>query len=457
MNRFMLALSVCAVTAGLPALLSAQETAHAAAARSSAAMPTAWVEAAAAAVEDQLIAFRRHIHQHPELGNQEAGTAAYVARHLESLGLEVHTGIARTGVIGVLKGGLDGATIGLRADMDALPVKEATGLPFASRQKGVYFGEEVDVSHACGHDAHTAMLMAAATVMARNRDKVPGTVVFIFQPAEEGAADTDPFDADAQSWGARRMVEEGVLDRFGIEAIFGVHVMSNAHTGRIQYKPGATLNSADGFRVKLEGRQAHGSMPWRGADTIVAGAQIITGLQGIVSRQVDLSQGMGVVTVGSVKAGTAPNIVPGELTMEGTLRSNAPAIRDTITRAVPVVIENTATAHGVHAHVEIAEFAPVTMNDADLTEAMVPALQRASHGNAQEIDKNQAASEDFAYFAEKVPGLYVFLGVTPEDQDLGKAASNHHPAFFIDEAALVTGVRSHVEFVLEYNTWKAGQ
>lgn len=457
MKRFMLAASLCAITAGWPLTITAQETAHVEAVQPSAAKPTAWVEAAASALEEQLIGFRRHIHRHPELGNQEAETAAYVAKHLESLGLEVHTGIAKTGVVGVLKGGLEGRTIALRADMDALPIKEASGLPFASQQKGVYFGEEVDVSHACGHDAHTAMLMAAATVMAENRDKVPGTVVFIFQPAEEGTSDIDPFAADAEAWGAKRMVEEGVLDRFGVEAIFGVHVMANAHTGHIQYKSGAALNSADGFRVRLEGRQAHGSMPWAGADTIVAGAQIITGLQSIVSRQVDLSQGMGVVTVGSVKAGTAANVVPGELIMEGTLRSNAPAIRQTITERLPVVVENTATAQGVHAHVEIAEIAPVTMNDPELTEAMVPALQRAAYGKAERIAKNQAASEDFAYFSEKVPGLYVFLGVTPEDQDLGEAASNHHPAFYVDEAALLTGVRSHVEFVLEFSKWKAGQ
>ncbi len=468
MNSLLRALAVSTALAALPISVHAQDTAQPEsaqppqaatpqAATPQAATPTAWVEAAAAEAEQELIEFRRHIHQHPELGNQEEDTAAYVADHLRKLGFEVHTGIAGTGVVGILKGELDGPTVALRADMDALPVKEATGLPFASTQTGVFHGDEVPVSHACGHDAHTAMLMSAATVMAGHRDKIPGTVVFIFQPAEEGAADVDPFQPDAPSWGARKMVEEGVLERFGVEAIFGVHVMANAHTGQIEYKPGAALNSADGFRVRVEGRQAHGSMPWNGADAVVAGAHIITGMQTIVSRQVNLLQGMGVVTAGSVHAGTAGNIVPGELTMEGTLRSNAPEIRDTILEALPVMVENTAAAHKVTAEVNIAEAMPVTMNDAALTEAMVPALQRASYGKAREIPVNQPASEDFAFFAEKVPGLYVFLGVTPEDQELSEAASNHHPAFMVDETALITGVRSHVEFVLGYAGWKDGQ
>ncbi len=412
--------------------------------------PTAWVTQAANAVEPQVIEWRRHIHQHPELGNFEVKTAELVAKHLKQLGLEVHTGIAGTGVVAVLQGGLEGPTVGLRADMDALPVKESAALPFASKAKGIYFGKEVDVMHACGHDAHTAMLMGAASVLAQNRDKVPGKVVFIFQPAEEGAANIDVFDPKAPSWGAKRMVEEGVIEKFGIEAVFGVHVMSNAHTGEIQYKVGAALNSADGFRIKLEGKQAHGSMPWTGADPIVASANVINGMQTLVSREADLSQGMGVVTVGSIHGGTAGNIVTGEVTMEGTIRTNAPGIRDTLTSRLPDMVKHTAQAQDVHAHVHVANIMPVTMNDAELTRAMVPALQKASDGQAKETFVNQAASEDFSYFSEKVPGLYVFLGATPKDKDLSQAASNHHPEFFVDEETLVTGVRSHVEFVLGY-------
>lgn len=412
--------------------------------------PTAWVTEAALAVENEMIDLRRQIHQNPELGNFEVQTAALVAEHLKNLGLEVHTDIAGHGVIAVLQGGLPGPTVGLRADMDALPVKETSGLPFASQAKGVYFGKEVDVMHACGHDAHTAMLLGAASVMAAHKDKVPGKVVFIFQPAEEGAADIDVFAPDAPSSGARRMVEEGVIDTYGIESIIGVHVMSNAHTGQIQYKTGAALNSADGFRIKLEGRQAHGSMPWTGADPIVASANVINAMQTLVSRQADLSQGMGVVTVGSIHGGTAGNIITGEVQMEGTIRSNAPAIRDTLIRELPDLVQKTADAQHVHAHVQLADFMPVTMNDRALTLAMAPALQKASDGNATEVFVNQAASEDFSYFAEKVPGLYVFLGATPADQDLATVPSNHNPGFFVDEATLITGVRSHVEFVLGY-------
>lgn len=440
---------------GFGTAASAAAPATPAVALAAAAQPTPWVESGARAIEKQVIAWRRHIHQHPELGNHEVQTAAYVAAHLRSLGMEVHTGIAKTGVVGVLKGALPGPTVALRADMDALPVKETSGLPFASQAQGVYFGKTTDLMHACGHDAHTAMLMGAASVMAQNRDKLPGSVVFIFQPAEEGAADIDPFDKSAGSWGAKRMVEEGVLEKFGVQAIFGVHVMSNAHTGEILYKQGAALNSADGFRVKLTGRQAHGSMPWTGADPVVASAQVINGLQTLVSRRADLSQGMGVVTVGSIHAGTAGNIIPGELTMEGTIRSNAPAIRDSLNKEFPIVVTKTAEAQHVHADVQLAAIMPVTMNDKALTQAMVPALQRASYGKAQESFVNQAASEDFAYFAEKVPGLYVFLGATPPDKDLATAASNHHPDFFVDEATLITGVRSHVEWVLGYADYAA--
>ena len=413
-------------------------------------VPTPWVVQSAKAVESQVIDWRRHIHQHPELGNFEVKTAAMVAKELKKMGLEVHTGIAGTGVVAVLQGGLAGPTVGLRADMDALPVKETSGLPFASQAKGMYFGKEVDVMHACGHDAHTAMLLGAASVLSQNKDKVPGKVVFIFQPAEEGGANIDVFDPQAPSWGAKLMVEEGVMEKFGIESVFGVHVMSNAHAGEIQYKVGAALNSADGFRIKLEGKQAHGSMPWTGADPIVASANVINGMQTLVSRQANLSEGMGVVTVGSIHGGTAGNIVTGEVTMEGTIRSNAPGIRNTLTGKLPDMVTKTAEAQGVHAHVHVAKIMPVTMNDANLTRAMVPALQKASDGKATETFVNQAASEDFSYFAEKVPGLYVFLGATPKDQDPAKAASNHNPGFFVDESTLITGVRSHVEFVLGY-------
>lgn len=419
--------------------------------------PTSWLEVADDAVAQEVVNFRHHIHQHPEPGNQEVKTAAYVAEHLKKLGLQVYPGIAGTGVVAVLTGKLAGPTVGLHADMDALPVKETSGLPFASQAKGIYFGKEVDLMHASGHDAHTAMLMSAATVMAANVEKIPGKVVFIFQPAEEGAADIDVFAGNTATWGTRRMVKEGVIEKFGIETVFGVHVMSNLHTGHIEYKSGAALNSADGFQIGLTGKQAHGSMPWTGADPIVAGAAVVMWIQSIVSRQANLSQGMGVISVGSVHAGTAGNIIPGELTMQGTIRSNDPGVRDTLLAALPVMVENTARAHQIEAEVKVADIMPVTVNDPELTQAMVPALQRASYGKAAVSRQNQSASEDFSYFAQKVPGLYVFLGATPLDKDPAQAASNHNPGFFVDDGTLLTGVRSHVEFVLGYAAWKAAK
>lgn len=436
-----------------PLSYSVSQSADAQSVREAAPAPTPWVVAATAQAEKQTIAFRHHIHQHPELGNQEVKTAAFVAKHLKALGLEVHTGIAGTGVVAVLKGGLPGPTVGLRADMDAVPGKETAGLAFASQAKGIFQGKEVDVMHACGHDAHTAMLMGAATVMVANKDKIPGNVVFVFQPAEEGPSDIDVFAKEKKSWGAKRMVEEGIIDRFKIQAMFGVHVMSSAHTGEITYKAGPALNSADGFRIQMSGKQTHGSMPWAGTDPIVAAAHTITGMQTIVSRQANLLQGMGVVSVGSIHAGNAGNIIPGELTMEGTIRSNSPDIRNSMLKELPALVKNTATTHHVHAEVNIAQMMPVTINNEELTHAMVPALQRASNGKAKELKTGQSASEDFAYYAEKVPGLFVFLGATPPGKDLSKVAANHHPAFFVDDATLATGVRSHVEFVLGYADW----
>lgn len=308
--------------------------------------------------------------------------------------------------------------------------------------------------HACGHDAHTAMLMGAATVLAANRDKVPGTVVFIFQPAEEGPSDIDVF-ADNTTWGARRIVEEGILDTFGVQAIFGIHVASPAPAGVILYKVGTAMSSADSFRIMLTGTQTHGAMPWAGTDPIVAGAQVINSLQTLVSRRADLTLGTAVVSVGSIHAGTAGNIVPGELVMEGTIRSNSAVIRETLTTELPALVEQSASAQRVSAAVDVVTIAPLTINDPALTRAMVPALQRAALGNAVEIPAIQTASEDFSYYANAVPGLFVFLGATPPGQNPATAPVNHHPAFFVDEATLITGVRSHVEFVLEYARWQS--
>jgi amidohydrolase len=409
-----------------------------------------WVEQAAKDVNKDVIAWRHDIHQHPELGNMEFRTSELIAQKLESFGLDVRRGVGKTGVVGILKGQMEGPVVALRADMDALPVKEETGLPYASQAKGIFHGREVDVMHACGHDAHVAMLLGAAKIMATNRGNIAGTVVFIFQPAEEGAADIDVFAQPDALFGARGMIEEGVLDNPKVEAMFGLHVMAGMDSGHLFYKKGATLNSSDSFRVTLQGKQTHGSMPWAGTDSIVAGSQVVNAMQTLVSRHADLSKGSGVVSVGSIHAGTAGNVIPELLTMEGTIRSNHPEIRSVLLEQLPVVVNNTAEANLVNAEVQIASLMPVTINDEALTEVIVPGLRKAADGKLQALPATLAPSEDFAFYAEKVPSLYVFLGVSPPESDASKVAMNHNPKFLVDDDALITGVRAHVEFVLAF-------
>lgn len=409
-----------------------------------------WVEKAAKDVNKAVIAWRHDIHQHPELGNMEFRTSDLIAQQLERFGLEVRRGVGKTGVVGVLKGNVEGPVVALRADMDALPVKEETGLPYASQAKGVFHGREVDVMHACGHDAHVAMLLGAAKIMATNREKIPGTVVFIFQPAEEGAADIDVFAQPDALFGARRMIAEGVLDNPKVEAMFGLHVMAGMKSGHMFYKKGATLNSSDSFRITLQGKQTHGSMPWAGTDSIVAGSQVVNAMQTLVSRHADLSKGSGVVSVGSIHAGTAGNVIPELLTMDGTIRSNHPEVRSVLLEQLPMVVNNTAEANLVKAEVKIASLMPVTINDEALTEVIVPGLKKAADGKLQALPATLGPSEDFAFYAEKVPSLYVFLGVSPPGSDVSKVAMNHNPRFLVDDDALITGVRSHVEFVLAF-------
>ncbi|WXL26546.1 amidohydrolase [Ectopseudomonas mendocina] len=409
-----------------------------------------WVKQAADAQADEVIQWRRHLHEHPELGNQEHETSAFVADHLRKFGLEVHTGIAGTGVVAVLKGGQPGPTVGLRADMDALPIKEATGLPFASKAKGNYFFKTVDVMHACGHDGHTAMLLGAAKILSAHKDKVSGTVVFVFQPAEEGPSNIDIYAEGAPSWGARRMVEEGVIERFGIQAMFAMHVLSASHTGHITYRVGTAFNSSDSFRIRLQGTQTHGSAPWLGTDPITASASVINAMQTLVSRRADITQGMGVVTVGSIHAGTANNIIPADVEMQGTIRSDNAEIRHTLTSELPDLVQKTAAAQHVKAETKVVEMMPLTINSEQLTRALAPAMSRASDGRAEEVFQSLPGSEDFAYFANKVPGMYVLLGQTAPDVDVRTAPVVHSPNVMLDENTLVTGVRAHIEFVLGY-------
>lgn len=408
-----------------------------------------WVDAAVASVEDRVISLRHTIHQYPELGNLEVNTARLVACELLALGIQVRTGVGNTGVVGILEGATSGPVIALRADMDALPVEELTGLPYASKAESTYHGKRVPVMHACGHDAHTAILLGAARVLAENSKEIAGTVVFIFQPAEEGAADVDDFDQSVVV-GARAMIRDGVLHTPQVEAIFGLHVLAGYPTGHIFYRPGPILNSNDGFRITVKGNQTHGSSPWTGSDSILASAKIIDGLQTLISRKADLSKGSGVVSVGSIHGGSAENVIPETVEITGTVRTNSPDIRRQILEKMPTLVEQIGSAFDTQAVVQMAPYGPVTVNDPALTDAMVPALNLAAPGKVHLLPNCLAPSEDFSYFAEHIPGLYVFIGATPIDQDMATAPFNHSSHFTVDDATLVTGVKAHVRFVLNY-------
>jgi len=418
-------------------------------ATSSQAADSDWVDAAVIAVNQEVIDLRHTIHQHPELGNLEFKTAEQVAERLKAWNIEVRTQVGKTGVVGVLKGEQPGPVVALRADMDALPVMEMTGLPFASQATGIRLGKSVPVMHACGHDTHTAMLLGAAKVLAEHRNQIRGTVVFLFQPAEEGAADVDEFQTDTLI-GAQAMIRDGALDSPKAEAIFGVHVMAGYPTGHLYYKSGTVLNSSDSFRITVKGQQTHGSAPWSGVDPIVASQGIIGGLQTLVSRRIDLTQGMGVISIGTLNAGSAANIIPETVEMTGTIRTNNADIRETILKKMPPLVSGIASAYETDAKLLLVNKAPVTTNDPALTESMVPALQLAAPGKVARLDSSLSPSEDFAYYARKIPGLFVFLGATPEDQDMHKVPNNHSPYFTADDATMATGVKAHVQFVLNY-------
>ena len=393
----------------------------------------------AAQIEAQLIAWRRDIHQNPELGEQETRTAALVTAHLTRLGLDVKTGVAQTGVVALLKGGRPGPVVALRADMDALPVKEPEGLPFASKAKSKYLGREVDVMHACGHDAHTAILMATAEVLTAMKDRLPGTVKFIFQPAEEGPSLYAAFTGKV--WGAKAMVREGVLQGPKPDAIFGLHVNSGLSSGRLAYRAGAAMASADELRIKVTGRQGHGGYPWRAIDPITTAAQIVMGLQTIVSRRTDLMKSPTVVSVTTINGGSRFNIVPETVDMTGTIRTYDPGIRAAVHRDIRQVAENIAASANAKAEVEIIELYDPLVNSERVTARMVPVLERAADGDAA-LNERSGASEDMSFFLNEVPGLYFVLGIVPRDQDPATAAPNHNPNFFIDEKALVVGVRA---------------
>lgn len=398
------------------------------------------------AVEEQLINWRRDIHQHPELGEQETRTAQLVAAHLREIGLEVKTEVGRTGVVGILKGAKPGRTVALRADMDALPIKEPPGLPFASQATGIYHGTEVNVMHACGHDAHTAMLMAAAQVLAGMRDELEGTVMFIFQPAEEGSSLVLP-GPDA-SWGAKLMLEEGVFDAVVPDAVFALHVMPGP-SGQLSWRRGATTAASDMLNIVVTGSQGHGGMPWNTIDPIVTAAQIVTGLQTVVSRKANLAVSPAVITIGTINGGSGPNIVPETVRMSGTIRTYDEGVRKQIRDDLKLSVENIANSAGATAGLSIEPMYSSTINDPELTEKMAPVLERAADGKVATAELPGAA-EDFSFFAQEAPGLYVFLGVTPEGQNPATAAPNHNPKFFVDEKALAVGVRTFAMMAVNF-------
>jgi len=392
-------------------------------------------------VEPSVISCRRDIHQHPELGNRETRTSKLIAEKLKSLGIEAKTPIAHTGVVGVLRGGKPGRVVALRADMDALPVTEQVDVPFKSTVRTTYNGQEVGVMHACGHDAHVAILLGVAEVLSKVRDQIPGTVVFLFQPAEEGAP-------EGEEGGAALMVKEGALKNPKVDAVFGLHVTSRYPVGEIAWKPGGMMAAVDSFKIKVHGKQTHGAYPWLGVDPIVVASQIVLALQLIPSRQVDTTLAPSVVTVGAIHGGVRNNIIPDDVEMIGTIRSLDKAMRDDIHARIKRTAEDIAAAAGAKADVEITPGYPITYNDPELTEETVPTLRRLAQKT--EVVNATLGAEDFSVYQQNVPGLFFWLGIRPPNQTAEEAASNHSPKFYVDESGLGLGVRALAHVALDY-------
>jgi len=395
------------------------------------------------AVMPKVVSWRRDIHQHPELSGEEVRTAKLVAEHLRSLGIETTTGVGGHGVVGVLRGGRPGPVVALRSDMDGLPVEEQVDLPFKSKARGVYRGASVGIMHACGHDNHVAMLMGAAEVLAGMKGELPGTVKFIFQPAEEGLPNGGS--------GAPLMIKQGVLESPKVDAIFGLHV-GPGPLGQITYRPGPAMAASNSFTIVVRGRQSHGATPWAGIDPIVVGAQIVTGIQTLVSRQIDISAVPAIVTIGAFQGGVRNNIIPDSVVMLGTIRTFDKAIRDDLFRRITRTTEMIAASAGATARIVIDSGNLVTRNDSALTLRMVGTLERAAGSAGAEVAPLWTASEDFSAFQDRIPGLFFNLGVTPKGQDWRVVPSNHSPSFFADEGALPTGVRALSSLAIDFLT-----
>ncbi|MFK7933705.1 MAG: amidohydrolase [Saprospiraceae bacterium] len=391
-------------------------------------------------IEKKVIEWRRDFHENPELSNREFKTAEKIAAHLNKLGLEVKTGIAHTGVVGLLKGGKKGPTIGLRADMDGLPVTERVDVPFASKVKTTYLGKDVGVMHACGHDTHVAILMGVAEMLTGMKDELAGEVVFVFQPAEEGAP-------EGEEGGAELMIKEGLMTDYGIDVMFGLHINSATEVGKIRYRPGGIMAAADRFTIKVKGEQAHGSRPWSGVDPIVASAQIIMGLQTIISRQTELTKEGAVISVGKIDGGVRNNIIPEEVEMIGTIRTLDTDMQDIIHEKIKTTAENIAKASGATAEVQIFRGYPVTYNSPELTRKMLPTLFNSAGEDNVQVIPAVTGAEDFSYYAREVPGLFFFLGGMPKG---GQPTGHHTPDFFIDESGFKLGIETLTNLTLDY-------
>ncbi|GAA4027549.1 M20 family metallopeptidase [Hymenobacter glaciei] len=393
--------------------------------------------------ESKVIAWRRDIHEHPELGNQETRTAGIIAAHLKKLGLEVQTGVARTGVVGILRGGKPGPVVALRADMDGLPLTESNDLPFASKVKTTYLGQPVGVMHACGHDTHVAMLMGTAEVLSQVKADLPGTIKFIFQPAEEGSV-------PGTEGGAKLMVKEGVLTNPKVDAVFGVHIQAQTEVGNLSYRPGGEMASSDRFSITVHGKGSHGAYPWNSVDPVVTSAQIIMGLQTIVSREMKLTDDAAVVTVGTIHGGVRYNVIPPDVELTGTIRALNPSTQKQIWASIRRIATNIAESAGATADVSIEPYVPVTTNDPALTARMLPTLRAvAGTEHVREI-KAVTGAEDFSFYQEQVPGVFLFVGGMRKGQEPATAADHHTAGFRIDESGLTLGVKTLATLAADY-------
>lgn len=393
----------------------------------------------------EVVNWRRHLHQYPELSNREFKTMAYICDQLDKIGLPYKKGLAHTGVVAVLETGRPGPVIGLRADMDGLPVTERVDLPFASNEETEYLGVRVGVMHACGHDAHVAIMLGAAKVLKSIQDKLRGTIVFVFQPAEEGAP-------PGEEGGAELLIKQGLFDEYKMEVMFGLHISSMIETGKIHYKPRGIMAAADRFEIRVQGKQTHGSKPWDGVDPITVSAQIILGLQNIVSRQVNLETAPAVISVGKIAGGVRNNIIPEEVELTGTIRTLDTAMQTQIHWKIKHTAEHIAESAGAKAEVNIVRQYPVTFNSPELTAKMLPSLEKAAGENNVRVMNPMMGAEDFSFYARQVPGLFFFLGARHPHIDPLDATLHHTPDFMIDEDSFPLGVKSFVQLVLDYSS-----